>query len=100
LLGEHLIKNVNEGKRTPQFGRNLKAIGMRPGLLDYQFIVPNDKFHSLWLEFKRVDGRNKAKDPLQEEWIAKLNKNGHYAIYAYGADDAIHIYQDYINNRI
>lgn len=68
--------------------------------MDYQWPVPNKKYIGLWLEFKRVDERGKKTKPEQDEWIARLLKIGHYASYAYGCDDAIKIYTDYVNNRL
>jgi hypothetical protein len=100
MLREYLIKHVNEGKRSAIGGKLLKGIGMRPGLPDYQYPVANEKFTNLWLEMKRIDGREKPKDPRQDEWIDKLNKIGHYASYAYGASDAISIYERYVKNLL
>jgi len=99
-LGEYLIKHANERIGHSWFTKALIAIGMRPGLLDYQWPVPNRKYLGLWLEFKRKDQREEKKKPEQDEWIEKLLKIGHYATYAYGCDDAIKIYTDYVNNRL
>jgi hypothetical protein len=103
LMGfnDDLIKHANERiGDTPWFIRALFSIGFRKGLLDYQYISANNKYIGLWLEFKRKDQRNEKKMPEQEAWIARLLKKGHYASYAYGCDDAIKIYTDYINNRL
>lgn len=99
-LGEYLIKHANERIGHSWFTKALIAIGMRPGILDYQWPVPNQKYLGLWLEFKRIDQREKKKDVDQDEWIEKLNKIGHYASYAYGCEHAIKIYTDYVNNRL
>ena len=99
-LRKYLIKHANERIGHSWFTKALIAIGMRPGLLDYQFPVRNDKYIGLWLEFKRIDQRDKPKDKDQDEWIEKLLKIGHYASYAYGCEHAIQIYTDYVNNRI
>jgi hypothetical protein len=99
-LGKYLIKHANERIGHSWFTKALIAIGMRPGLLDYQWPVRNDKYIGLWLEFKRVDQREKKKDADQEEWIENLREIGHYASYAYGCEHAIKIYTDYVNNRL
>ncbi len=99
-LGKTIVKNVNEGIRDTWYTQALLNIGLTPGHLDYQYIVPNDKYSSLWLEMKRIDGRSKKTDANQDEMIELLNKNGHYACYAYGAEHAIKIYNDYVNNRL
>lgn len=100
LLQQYLIKNVNEGKRTWYAAKKLKAIGLRAGLPDYQLPYANQKFHGLWIEMKRRGGQGKTKDHAQLDWIKKLLKAGHYATFCYGADHAIKVTQDYINNKI
>lgn len=100
LLKEFLIKHCNENKSGSWFVKALKAIGMRPGLLDYQYPIPNVKYLGLWIEMKRSDEINKKKRENQGEWIEKLNKVGHYATYAYGCDHAIAITTNYLENRI
>jgi hypothetical protein len=100
VLREYLIKHANERIGYSWFTKALMAIGMRKGLPDYQLPIQNHKYIGLWIEFKRRDKKNNKKDIDQEKWIENLNKIGHYATYAYGCDDAIRIYQDYINNRI
>ena len=101
-LGDNLIKNANEriSDDGGWFTRALCAIGLRKGLPDYQYIVPNEKYHTLWIEMKRSDQRGKKTRDEQDKWIERLLKNGHYACYAYGCDDAIKIYKDYTENRI
>jgi hypothetical protein len=73
---------------------------MRKGLPDYQYPLKNATYASLWLEMKRIDQREKEKKPEQDAWLEKLRKAGHYATYAYGCEDAIRIYNDYINDRL
>lgn len=99
-LGMRIIHHANEGKRDEWYGRALKRIGLTAGVFDYQYVVSNDKYHSLWIEMKRKDGREKPKRPEQEAFMEMLNSNGHYATYAYGCEDAIKIYTDYVNNRL
>ena len=100
-FSDYLVKHCNERKENdPWFVKSLLAIGLAKGLPDYQYIIPNAKYHSLWLEMKRKDQRNEKKRPEQDTWIARLKKVGHYSTYAYGCDDAIKIYTDYVNNRL
>jgi hypothetical protein len=99
-LGKKVIKHCNEGQRTSWYGKALVAIGLTPGVCDYQYIVSNGKYHSLWIEMKRRDGRDKKTNPTQDEFIELLKDNGHYACYAYGFDHAIEIYKDYVENKL
>lgn len=100
ILAEYLIKNTNEGKRTKKSGYFLKLIGLKAGLPDYHLPVPNDKYHGLWIEMKTLDEENKKKRNNQTEWIEKLNRIGHYAIYAYGWVNASKIVKDYLGNKL
>lgn len=100
LAREYLIKNVNEGKYEDWWVKALIGIGMRPGLPDYHYAQPNGKYLSLWIEMKRVNGRGKKTRKEQDEWLEKLNRAGSYACYAYGCEDAIKIFNSYINNTL
>lgn len=100
ILKEYLIKNVNEGKRSAASGYFLNLIGMRAGIPDYHLPYSNKKYHGLWIEMKKADGKNKKKDKNQEEWIEKLLKIGHYASYAYGWEDASLITVKYLNDSL
>ncbi len=100
ICKDYLIHHVNEGKRSMIAGVRLKAIGMRAGVPDYQLPVANKQWHGLWIEMKLIDGQKKTKRESQDNWIAKLLNVGQYATYAYGAEDAISIVTDYLNNRI
>lgn len=95
-----LIKICNEGVRSPRQAYQLRAIGLRPGVPDYLLPLANDTYHSLWIEMKRRDKRKTAKDPRQNDWIAKLQKIGHYATYAFGWDDAKDIIERYLANQL
>src|SRR6267154_1620491 len=98
---DDLVKNANERKENDSWFINaLFAIGFRKGLPDYHYICANQTYHGLWIEMKRMDERGKKTKSEQDEWIARLLKKGHYASYAYGCEDAIRIYKDYVNNRI
>jgi len=99
-LGMDIYHIPNEGQRTQWYGKALISIGLTPGACDYHYVVANEKYHGLWLEIKTVDERDKTKRPEQDAFIANLLKRGHYATYAYGCDDAIKIYTDYVNNKL
>lgn len=99
ITKEFLIKNCNEGL-DGWFRNALIRIGLRTGLLDYHFVPDNKKYKGLWIEMKRRDGQLKPRNKDQEDWIAKLNKIGHYACYAYGCDEAIRIVNLYITDQL
>lgn len=95
-----VIKLVNEGRRSYQTGKNLKAIGMQAGLPDYLILAHNTHWKSLWLEMKTRDKRNRKKDPNQEGWLAKLNGLGHYATFCYGWEHAAQLTTDFLNDKL
>lgn len=99
-IREYLIKIVNEGERSVITGKNLKDIGMRPGIPDYFFCFPNSKWHGLWIEMKRKGDEARPANKLQLEWISKLRRVGYYATFCYGLEHAQTIIMDYFNNRI
>lgn len=47
----------NGGLRTKSYGGKLKAEGMVSGVPDFHLAIPNDKYASLYLEFKSEKGR-------------------------------------------
>ncbi len=100
LMRDYLIKLTNEGKREAWYGRSLLNIGMRPGIPDYFYPLPNGRWGGLWLEMKRSDGQKARKNLQQEQWIEKLLAIKHYACYAYGAEHAMEIWKQYVNNEI
>lgn len=99
-LEDLFIKHANERTDEPWFIKSLYAIGFKKGIPDYQFIRRNIKYAGLWIEMKRPIERNRKKRIEQVAWLQRLNDEGYFASYAYGADDAIKILEDYINNRL
>lgn len=100
VLKDYLYKIVNEGKRSPIAGRHLKNIGLRKGLPDYHFPVPNDNWYGFWLEMKTRDGQEKHISDCQKEWRDKLLRINQYATFAFGWEDAIQKTMDYLKNRL
>ena len=89
-----LYHTANEGKRTPQQGARLKAMGMRPGVSDYFLPVARGGSHGLWIEMKRVRGGRV--EPEQAQWIDSMLRQGYAACVCRGADEAIRVIEDYM----
>lgn len=100
IVSKFLIKHVNEGKRSALGGIYLNHIGMRKGLPDYQIPLPNEKYVGLWIEMKLPKRKNSKMPEDQIWWINHLLAVGHYATFAYGAEEAIKITQDYFDNKL
>ena len=91
---EMLMHTVNEGKRSPRVGAELKRMGMKRGFPDISLLVPNKKYHGLFIELK-VD-KTKRLTKEQKEWLEKLNKYGYKAVRCNGSDEAIQVIKDYL----
>lgn len=91
---EMLMHTVNEGKRTPRMGAELKRMGMKRGFPDISLLVPNKKYHGLFIELKADKTKRLTKE--QKEWLDKLNKYGYKAIRCNGSEEAIQVIKDYI----
>ena len=99
-LGFSIFHVPNEGIRETWYTKALIAIGLTPGVLDYVILIPNAKYHALLIDMKRSNERHKKKNANQEAFIENALKQGYYACYAYGFDDALKIYTDYVNNKL
>ena len=91
---EMLMHTVNEGKRTPRMGAELKRMGMKRGFPDISLLVPNKKYHGLFIELKADKTKRLTKE--QKEWLEKLNKYGYKAVRCNGSDEAIQVIKDYL----
>lgn len=100
LIGEYLIHIPNEGKRSPQYGKSLRGIGLRPGVPDYFLAIPNAKYHGLWLEIKRKTEKGKPLRENQKDWLTRLNTMGYYAALVYGCHDAVETVLAYADNKL
>ncbi len=100
VLRNYLYKIVNEGRRSPISGKNLKLIGLRKGIPDYHLPVANEKYYGFWLEMKTQDQSNYRISVYQSEWIDKLRAVNQYATFGYGWEDAAKKTLAYIKNKI
>ena len=75
-------------------------MGLRPGFPDYQLPLPNGEYIGLFIEMKRVDPKLHKRQIQQDEWLAKLSRAGHYAVYTYGWEDAKDVCMEYIKTVI
>lgn len=97
----NLFAVPNGGYRPMVTAAQLKAEGQKPGVPDCFLAVPrpgvNGKgYHGLFLELKRSDRSNHA-TALQKEWIDRLSQYGYKAVVCYGAQEAIKVILDYLN---
>lgn len=87
----------NEGKRSAAYGVKLKEMGLQKGFPDIHIPQARGGYHAMYIELKRDSRSHPTKEQL--EWVAYLNKNGYYAVVAYGADEAIAEIKKYFSER-
>lgn len=56
-IAKHIIHIPNEGKRSYNTGKLLKAMGMRAGVSDLFIAFASHGYHGAWLELKTEKGR-------------------------------------------
>jgi hypothetical protein len=88
-----MVHIPNERKCSPQYGKQLKRMGVRAGFPDFFLPFSFGSYDGLFIELKR-DQRSKL-TRAQQEWIIKL-KCRYKADVAYGADHAIEIVKEYL----
>ena len=91
---------------TSKIERTLKAEGKQKGYPDLIIDEPNRHFHGLRIELKRRRKQLKTKlstahtkiSPEQQDWINRLNAKGYKAVVCYGADEAIDVIEEYMED--
>lgn len=84
----------NEGKRSVSTGARMKREGLISGVPDIHLPVAKGKYHSLYIELKRVKNSKISKE--QEEFIRLLNMYDNFAIICYGWEQAIKVIEWYL----
>ena len=60
-IKKFIIHIPNEGKRTKQYGKSLKDMGMRPGVSDLFIAMPRHNYYGAWIELKSKNGKLNTK---------------------------------------
>jgi hypothetical protein len=93
-IAPYIFKICNEGKRSPQYGMQLKRQGMRAGVLDNFCMIARGDYHGLWLEFKiKPNPLTKA----QKEFAENAKEQGYKVVVVYSADEAIKELESYLS---
>lgn len=82
-----LHHSPNGGRRDGLTGGQMKALGTKPGFPDLILPVRTDAHTGLAIEFKAPDGSGRL-SPLQSDWLAHLEAQGHKTAVVTSADDA------------
>lgn len=87
----------NGGSRNKMEAANLKRQGVKAGVPDLCFPVPQRGYHGMFIEMKA--GRNKTTDN-QEEWIMLLKDQGYFVQVCYGFDSARGVIDWYFSQEV
>jgi hypothetical protein len=89
LMGIHVpIKLLNKAKKA----------GMKKGKPDISLPVPMGGYCGLWIELKRLGGKNPTKEQVKNLTLLGLVGNAAYACH--GSDAAIEVLESYLAGRI
>jgi hypothetical protein len=77
----------NEGRRTERFGRLLKAMGMRPGVLDLFIMMGRHDYYGAWIELKSKNG---SLSNAQKLFIKDAEVQNYFTDVCFSIEDAIH----------
>ncbi len=99
--GAHLSGSSTKGfSRAAVIGikmKKMKAEGFKTGVSDVQLTVSRGGYHGLWVEMKRVNGKEKDVSSDQMSHIILMRELGHKAEWAAGAEEAIKITKAYMD---
>ena len=92
-----LVHIPNEGKRSREYGAELKRMGLRAGFPDLFLAVPKlvdgVLYGGLFIEMK-VKG-NKCTEN-QKKWLRRLTEQGYKTEVCYGCNEAIKVIKEYL----
>lgn len=87
ITKDNFFSIPNEGKRSLNFGRSLKSMGLTPGASDIFIMIPTEKYAGMFLEIKREKGSKTS--PEQIAFMNRALERGYYACIAKGFDNCI-----------
>jgi hypothetical protein len=82
----------NEGRRTMRFGRLLKTMGMRAGVLDLFVMMGRHGYYGAWIELKSKNG---LLSTVQKLFIKDAEAQNYFTTVCFSIEDAIHTIQWY-----
>ncbi len=85
-LSQHFIHIPNEGKRSWNYGKKLKRMGMRKGASDLFIATPRHNYHGAWIELKSKKGKLTEH---QSKFLEDMEAQGYYCTVCYGLDSAV-----------
>lgn len=84
----------NEGKRTTSYGKMLKSMGMRKGVVDLFIAIPRRGYGGAWIELKSADGVLSAE---QKEFLDDMKEQNFYTHVTWSVKESIDIIEWYLS---
>ncbi len=90
------------GKNKFALINKYKKEGMKVGVSDVLYLQARGEYNCLAIEMKALDQRNRADavTPEQSRFLAAINANGGLGEVCYGAEEAIRIFETYMNMEV
>lgn len=85
----------NEGKRSRATGRRMQAAGLKKGFPDICLPVACGRYHSLYIELKRVRGSYLSDDQIK--WLNMLSAQGNCVAWCQGHENATKVILEYLH---
>lgn len=90
---KHILHFPNEGKRSVSYGRMLKSLGMRKGVVDLFIAVPKHGYGGAWIELKSTDG-NLTKEQI--EFLFDMKQQNFFTTATWSVKESIDIIEWYL----
>ena len=106
-VGDYLHATPNGGyKLSPALAKKMKRMGLKAGVSDLFLATAVAPYHGLYVEMKKqrqhFDCNSSIKAAMrasQVEWIDRMTLAGFHGSFAYGAEEAIAIIEEYLHGR-
>ncbi len=97
LVYDLMFHIPNGGYRLYSQAKRFKKIGVKAGVSDLFLPLPKGNQHGLWIELKANKPNASVVSKAQQEWLNKMLALNYEAKVAYGANQALKIIEDYLN---
>ena len=87
----------NGGGRSKREAGRLKAEGVRSGVSDVFLSMPAGGAHGLYIEMKSLTG---CASREQKDWLADSTELGYAAACCRGADEAMRVWREYVDQAV
>jgi hypothetical protein len=98
ILRDYLYHIPNQRMCSIRYRVKLRDMGQRKGIVDFNLPVPNKKYCGMWMELKREGLTMCSVTKEQKEWLAKMEKLGHFTCVAFGFDEAVSYSKAYLRD--